>query len=182
MKLKTYQGLNFRPFIENERIRARVSELGRQITAEYEGHNPLLICVLNGAAPFAVDLFRAIDTDAEIVFVRLKSYDGMDSTGKVKEVLGLSESIEGRDVIVVEDIIDTGRTMLKLEADLRAMKPASLRIATLLFQPDALQCPEVKPDYVGFEIPVKFIIGYGLDIDGQARNLNDIYVLDEHEG
>ena len=182
MKLKTYKGLNFRPFIENERIRARVSELGRQITAEYEGHNPLLICVLNGAAPFAVDLFRAIDTDAEIVFVRLKSYDGMDSTGKVKEVLGLSESIEGRDVIVVEDIIDTGRTMLKLEADLRAMKPASLRIATLLFKPDALQCPEVKPDYVGFEIPVKFIIGYGLDIDGQARNLNDIYVLDEHEG
>ena len=182
MKLKTYQGLNFRPFIENERIRARVSELGRQITDEYEGHNPLLICVLNGAAPFAVDLFRAIDTDAEIVFVRLKSYDGMDSTGKVKEVLGLSESIEGRDVIVVEDIIDTGRTMLKLEADLRAMKPASLRIATLLFKPDALQCPEVKPDYVGFEIPVKFIIGYGLDIDGQARNLNDIYVLDEHEG
>lgn len=181
MKRKTYQGLTFRPFIENDEIQARVRELGRQITAEYEGRNPLLVCVLNGAAPFAIDLFRAIDTDAEIAFIRLKSYEGMGSTGKVKEVLGLNDNIEGRDVIIVEDIIDTGRTMLKLEADMHALNPASLRIATLLFKPDALQCPEVKPDYVGFEIPVKFIIGYGLDIDGLARNLNDIYVLDEEE-
>lgn len=179
MERKIYQGLTFKPFIESDRIRARVEELGRQITAEYEGRNPLLICVLNGAAPFAIDLFRAIDTDAEISFIRLKSYEGTGSTGKVKEILGLSQSIEGRDVIIVEDIIDTGRTMMKLEADLRAMNPASLRIATLLFKPDALQCASVKPDYVGFEIPVKFIIGYGLDIDGQARNLKEIYVLDD---
>lgn len=178
MKRKTYQGLTFRPFIESAEIQARVCELGRQITADYEGRKPLLVCVLNGAAPFAIDLFRAVDTDAEIAFIRLKSYEGMGSTGTVKEVLGLGAEIEGRDVIVVEDIIDTGRTMLKLEADLRAMNPASLRIATLLFKPEALQC-SVKPDYVGFEIPVKFIIGYGLDIDGLARNLNDIYVLDE---
>lgn len=116
MKRKTYQGLTFRPFIENDEIQARVRELGRQITAEYEGRNPLLVCVLNGAAPFAIDLFRAIDTDAEIAFIRLKSYEGMGSTGKVKEVLGLNDNIEGRDVIIVEDIIDTGRTMLKLEA------------------------------------------------------------------
>lgn len=178
MKSKTYNGLTFRPFIESTTIQARVAEIGRQITADYAGRCPLLICVLNGAAPFAIDLFRAIDGDAEIAFIRLKSYEGTASTGKVKQMLGLTDSIEGRDVIIVEDIIDTGRTMLKLEADIRALGPASVRIATLLFKPDSLECPEVKPDYVGFTIPKAFIIGYGLDIDGLARNLPDIYVTD----
>lgn len=177
MKQKCYKGLTFIPYIESERIRERVAELGSEITSRFEGKNPLLICVLNGAAPFALDLFRSIDTDAEIAFIRLKSYEGMESSGKVKEVLGLTDSIKGRDVIIVEDIIDTGRTMHKLMADLGEMEPASLSVATLLFKPEALKCPEVKPDYVGFEIPVKFIIGYGLDIDGLARNLRDIYVL-----
>lgn len=178
MKQKTYQGLTFCPFIEKDKIAARVAEIGAEISREYAGKNPLLICVLNGAAPFAVDLFRALDIDAEITFIRLKSYEGMGSTGTVKQVMGLSESLEGRDVILVEDIIDTGNTMLKLEADMRAMNPASVRIATLLFKPEALQAP-VNPDYVGFSIPKKFIIGYGLDIDGAARNLPDIYVLAE---
>lgn len=180
MKIKTYQGLKFRPFIECETIRARVEELGAKITEDFKGRNPLLICVLNGAAPFAIDLFRAIDTDAEITFVRLKSYDGMGSTGNVKQVMGLTEDLAGRDVIIVEDIIDTGNTMTKLVADLKAMNPASVSIATLLFKPEALQV-KVDPQYVGFSIPKKFIIGYGLDIDGQARNLNDIYVLAEKD-
>lgn len=181
MKQKTYQGLTFRPFIESDSIQARVAELGRQISSDYAGKNPLMICVLNGAAPFAMDLFRALDIDAEISFIRLKSYEGTGSTGTVKEVMGLTESIEGRDVILVEDIIDTGNTMVKLEADMRAMRPASLRIATLLFKPEALQAP-VEPHYVGFSIPKKFIIGHGLDIDGASRNLNDIYVLADEDG
>lgn len=178
MKRKTYQGLTFRPFIENETITRRVAELGQRISADYAGEYPLLVCVLNGAAPFAIDLFRALDIDAEITFIRLKSYEGTSSTGAVKQIMGLSESLEGRHVIIVEDIIDTGRTMKRLEADVRAMGPKSVRIATLLFKPEALQVP-IEPDYVGFEIPKKFIIGYGLDIDGMARNLNDIYVVDE---
>ena len=174
--------MNFRPFISNTQISERISGIADSITSEYAGRNPLFVCVLNGAAPFAVDLFRACeDIDAELTFIRLKSYEGIGSTGVVKEVMGLGENLEGRDIILVEDIIDTGNTMVKLLADLEAKKPASIRIATLLFKPDALQHPELKPDYVGFEIPKKFIIGYGLDIDGLARNLNDIYILDEEQ-
>ncbi|MCM1355646.1 MAG: hypoxanthine phosphoribosyltransferase [Staphylococcus sp.] len=180
MKQKSYQGMNFRPYITSSQIQERIGELAKSIIAEYSGRTPLFVCVLNGAAPFAVDLFRACeDMDAELTFMRLKSYEGTGSTGVVKKVMGLSENLGGRDIILVEDIIDTGNTMVKLLEDLQAHNPASIRIATLLFKPAALQHPELKPDYVGFEIPKKFIIGYGLDIDGLARNLNDIYILDE---
>lgn len=178
MKRRTYKGLSFRPFIERADIQARVAAIGQSISRDYSGRYPLLVCVLNGAAPFAIDLFRALDIDAEITFIRLKSYEGTSSSGSVKQIMGLQEDLAGRDVIIVEDIIDTGRTMKRLEADIRALGPASVRIATLLFKPQALQVP-VEPDYVGFEIPGKFIIGYGLDIDGMARNLNDIYVIDD---
>ena len=116
--------------------------------------------------------------DAEISFMRLKSYEGTSTTGVVKEVLGLSENIKGRTVIIIEDIVDTGHTISGLIETLKARQPASLKVATLLFKPEALQC-DVKPDYIGFAIPPKFIIGYGLDLDGLARNLPDIYVLDE---
>lgn len=180
MKQKCYQGMTFHPYITSSQIKERIGELAKSITSEYAGRTPLFICVLNGAAPFAVDLFRACeDMDAELTFMRLKSYEGTGSTGVVKKVMGLSEDLSGRDIILVEDIIDTGNTMVRLLDDLRDNKPASIRIATLLFKPSALQHPELKPDYVGFEIPKKFIIGYGLDIDGLARNLNDIYILDE---
>lgn len=100
-------------------------------------------------------------------------------TGDVKQIMGLSENLEGRHIVLIEDIIDTGNTMVSLLAELRRHKPASIRIATLLFKPEALEHPELHADYVGFEIPKKFIIGYGLDIDGLARNLQDIYILDE---
>lgn len=179
MKQVTYNGLTFVPYIEKEKIAARVAELARDIKRDMgEGTVPLFICVLNGAFPFASDLFRAIDGDAEITFIRLKSYEGMDTSGVVKQVMGLSEDIKGRKVIIVEDIIDTGNTMKRLVADLNKMEPADVKIATLLFKPESLQC-DIKPDYVGFPIPSKFIIGYGLDLDGMARNLPDIYVLKE---
>lgn len=178
MKRKTYKGLTFRPFIDKETISEQVARLGQRISADYAGEYPLLVCVLNGAAPFAIDLFRALDIDAEITFIRLKSYEGTGSTGTVKQIMGLNEDLTGRHVIIVEDIIDTGRTMKRLQADVSAMNPASVRVATLLFKPEALEV-KIEPDYIGFEIPKKFIIGYGLDIDGMARNLNEIYVLDE---
>lgn len=178
MKQVTYNGLTFEPYIKREKIQARIEELGKELTAEFAGKRPLLVCVLNGAFPFASELFMNLDTDAEIAFIRLKSYEGTSSTGTVKEVMGLTENVEGRPVILVEDIIDTGQTIKRLVDTLEAKKPASIKIATLLFKPESLQY-DVKPDYVGFAIPPKFIIGYGLDLDGLARNLRDIYVLKE---
>lgn len=175
----TYNGLKFEPYIENATIKARIKTIADEIKRDYNDSCPLFLCVLNGAFAFASDLFLQTEgLNAEISFIRLKSYEGMDSTGEVKEVLGLKENIEGRTVILIEDIIDTGITMHNLVATLKEKNPAQIKIATLLFKPESLQ-RDIKPDYVGFEIPSKFIIGYGLDIDGLARNLPDIYVLKE---
>ena len=178
MKQVTYNGLDFVPFIDREQIASRVQAMAQEIMRDCGDKKPLFICVLNGAFAFASDLFRAFEADAEIAFVRLKSYDGTGTTGTVKEIHGLNEDIAGRTAIVVEDIVDTGFTMKKMVADLEAKNPAQVKVASLLHKPDSLQC-EVKVDYVGFTIPSKFIIGYGLDLDEQARNLPDIYVLKE---
>lgn len=174
-----YNGLEFEPYITRETIAARVAEIAARINADCAGQRPLFLCVLNGAFPFASDLFRAYEGDAEISFIRLKSYEGTSSTGVVKEVLGLNEDITGRTVIIVEDIIDTGKTIKRLVDDIRSKSPACVKIATMLYKPDSMTT-DVTPDYVGFEIPTKFIIGYGLDLDGLARNLPDIYVLAEN--
>lgn len=175
----TYEGMTFVPYINKSQIQARVAELGQEIMRDCADKSPLFLCVLTGAFPFASDLFRAVEgIDAEIAFIRLKSYDGTSTTGAVKQVMGLHENIEGRTVIVVEDIIDTGTTIYNLVNDLKARNAAEIKVATLLFKPEALQKP-LKPDYIGFCIPKKFIIGYGLDLNEKARNLNDIYILKE---
>lgn len=177
MKEVNYEGMTFVPYISREDIDSRIKELGAEIVRDCAGKQPLFLCVLNGAFPFASDLFRAAEgIDGEIAFIRLKSYEGTSTTGHVREVLGLESDLNGRTVIIVEDIVDTGNTIDKLIATLREKNPADIKIATLLFKPEALVRP-IKPDYVGFKIPKKFIIGFGLDINEKARDLNDIYVL-----
>lgn len=177
----TYNGLTFEPYLTRDEIARQVKRVAEEIRRDHADDNPLFLCVLNGAAIFAVDLFRECAiTQCEISFIRFKSYEGTSTTGTARQVLGLDEKIEGRTVIVVEDIVDTGITARQLLKVLAEKKPHTVKFATLLFKPESLQT-DIKPDYIGFSIPPKFIIGYGLDIDGQARNLHDIFVLSEKE-
>ena len=181
MEEVTYQGLTFEPYIRREEIAKQVHRLAQEIKKDYEGKNPLFLCILNGAFIFASDLFRACDLhDAEISFIRFKSYDGMSSTGEVKQIMGLAEDITDRNILIVEDIIDSGITAAQLRKELAKHNPKSVKMVSLLFKPDALTVGE-PPEYVGFEIPSKFILGYGLDLDGLARNLPDILALKERK-
>ena len=164
--------------IPEERILTEVDRLAARLNRDLEGENPLFLCVLNGSFVFAADLFRRIDIPAEISFVKLASYEGTASTGKVKELVGLAEDITGRTVVVVEDIVDTGRTMQKLVADLKSRGPKAVHICTLLLKPEKLKV-KLDVEYVALEIPNDFIVGYGLDYDGYGRNLRDIYTVVE---
>ncbi len=150
--------------------------MGREITRDLKGKRPLFLSVLNGSFVFAADLVRQCDMDLEITFVKLASYQGTSSSGKITELIGLNESLKGRHVLIVEDIIDSGKTMQELLKTLHAQQPASVQIATLLLKPDALEV-ELDIAYCGFEIPSEFVVGYGLDYDGLGRNLADLYVL-----
>ncbi len=162
--------------IQAEEIQSRVKAIANEINLQYKGKQPLFLGVLNGAFLFMADLFKNINLLCEISFIRVASYSGTSSTGEVKNLIGLKEDIAGRHVIVVEDIVDTGDTMKYLLDELKKQNPASVKLATILFKPAALK-QDVKPDYVGFEIPPAFVVGYGLDYDGLGRNFNDIYVL-----
>lgn len=169
----------FEIFIPFEKITSIVEKMADQINDELNGKSPIFLCVLNGSFMFGTELYKRITSlEAEISFVKLSSYRGVSSTGKVRELIGLSEDLEGRTVIIIEDIVDTGITISNIIEQVKAHKPAEVKIATLLLKPDALQ-KEVDLDYVGFEIPNDFIVGYGLDYDGRGRNLTDIYKVVE---
>ena len=173
--VKTHD-LTFQPFISAEAVAERVMELGAILSQQFVGKNPLMIAVLNGSFVFAADLMRACEMDCEISFVKLSSYEGTGSSGKVTNVIGLDEDIKGRDVIVVEDIIDSGQTMTYFLETLSKLGPSSVSVVTLLLKPEVF-CDRFPVDLIGFEIPNKFVIGYGLDYNGLGRNLKDIYQL-----
>jgi hypoxanthine phosphoribosyltransferase len=164
--------------ISAEEIAAQVKRVAGDINRDYAGKRPLLLGVLNGCFMFASDLMKNLEIECEISFVKFSSYEGADTTGTVKQVMGLNESIEGRDVIIVEDIVDTGLTMHKMLEVLGNSKPASLAIASLFLKPARLRVP-VEVKYSAFEIPDRFIVGYGLDYDGLGRNLPDVYDVKE---
>lgn len=172
---------NFRLYLPNEKINAVIAAMAARMNSELKDKKPLFLCILNGSFIFAADLFKQIDmVDAEISFVKLASYTGDKSTGKVKQLIGLNESIEGRTVVVLEDIVDTGITICNIMDQLNGLNAGEVKIATMLLKPDALQ-REVELDYVGLEIPNDFIVGYGLDYNGYGRNLTDIYTVTDNE-
>ena len=173
------QGHVFEEWLTPAQLAKDVAEVAKQINADYKDKEPLFVVVLNGAFVFASDLLRHVDAHCEVTFIRVSSYWGMASTGQLEFIVPLQQVVDNRDVIIVEDIVDTGLTIHQLKAYLRAHGASSVRVATMLFKPDKLEYDDAKPEYVGHEITNEFVIGYGLDFDGFVRNLDAIYKVKE---
>ena len=169
---------SFRVSIPEAEIKERVKALAEQMSKDLEGKNPIFLGVLNGSFIFAADLMREMTVPCEISFVKLASYQGTTSTGKVREVLGINENLSGRTVVIVEDIVESGQTMKQMIESLGTRNPESVRICTLFFKPEKLK-EDLDLDYVAFRIPDDFIVGYGLDYDGLGRELKDVYTIVE---
>lgn len=167
----------FSPYLSEQQIQDKIKEMAAAINKDYEGRRPLFIAILNGSFMFAADLFKSITIDAEICFIKLASYKGTSSSGQVITAIGLDVDLINRDVIIIEDIVDTGKTLNEFLPKLNHQQPATLKIAALLHKPEAAVFP-VQIDYTGFVIPNRFVVGYGLDYDGLGRNLKEIYQLD----
>jgi hypoxanthine phosphoribosyltransferase len=166
----------FKPYLGHAEIQASIAVLAERINLEYKDKNPLFLGILNGSFMFAADLMKKLSIDCEISFVKLSSYSGTSTTGNVKNLIGLTEEVRNRHIIIVEDIVDTGITLQAANEFLTPLMPASIRTATLLFKPDAYK-GKLPIDYVAFRIPNDFVVGYGLDYDGLGRNLPDIYCI-----
>jgi hypoxanthine phosphoribosyltransferase len=165
---------SFRLYISEEQILTAIQKIADQINRDYKDKKPLFIPILNGSFMFASDLFKDITCSCEISFIKASSYRGLSSSGDVSSLIGLSDDITGRDIIIIEDIIDTGHTLAKIIPSLKELQPASVRVATLLFKPLALKA-NINIDYIGMEIANEFIVGYGLDYNGLGRNFKEIY-------
>jgi len=167
---------SFDTYLSEEIILKRVKELAADLTKEYIGKRPLFIAILNGSFMFASDLFKHLNIEAELCFIKLASYKGMKSSGNVVTSIGLDDDLFDKEVVIVEDIVDTGKTLHNFLPKLLHQQPKSLKIVTLLHKSEATEYP-LQLDYVGFDIPNKFVVGYGLDYDGLGRNLKEIYQL-----
>jgi len=168
----------FKLFISEKQIQEAVEEMAHQMNKELKGKKVFLIGILNGCFMFAADLVKHLDLDCTITFLKLASYQGTSSTGKVKRLIGLNEDIKDQTVVVLEDIVDTGITLDFIQKQLRGYEPAEIKLASLLYKPEACQ-RDVSLDYVGIEIPDDFVVGYGLDYNGYGRNLRHIYTVIE---
>ncbi|MDU0371648.1 hypoxanthine phosphoribosyltransferase [Hymenobacter sp. ZK17L-C2] len=164
----------FEPYLSAVELQAAIKQVATQLNQDYAGQPVIFVVVLNGSFMFAADLLKEISVPCEVCFIRVASYQGTSSSGEVKEVLGLTEDLRGRHVVIVEDIVDTGHTMRMLLDTLGGQQPASLEVATLFLKPECLQ-QELSLRYVGLSIPNDFIVGYGLDFDGLGRNYPNVY-------
>jgi len=178
MDIITVKDKSFKPFISEESLQKSIKETATKINYDYRGKSPIFIGVLNGSFMFFSDLLKSIDLKCTVSFVKLSSYQGISSTGTVDELIGLNEDLKGKDIILVEDIVDTGNTIDKLYDIIKDKEANSIRVSTLLYKPEAYK-KSYEIDYVSIEIPNKFVVGYGLDYDGLGRNLNSIYILNE---
>ena len=176
MSIVKIKDKTFETSISAEEIAKRVKELAQQLSKDFEGKNPLFLAVLNGSFIFAADLMREITIPCEISFVKLASYQGTTSTGKIKEVIGINEDLSGRTVVIVEDIVESGLTMKRMIETLGTRNPASVHICTLFVKRENLQV-DLDIEYAAFSIPNAFIVGYGLDYDQQGRQLKEVYSL-----
>jgi hypoxanthine phosphoribosyltransferase len=176
MNIVKIKDKTFKTSIDAATIQEHIKEVAARINKDFEGKNPLFLSVLNGAFMFTADLMKLVTIPCEVSFVKLASYQGTISTGKIKEVLGINEDLTGRHIIIVEDIVDTGRTMHQMMEGLGARNPGSIDICALFVKPDKLEEP-IDIKYSAFSIPNDFIVGYGLDYDQQGRNLPEIYTL-----
>ena len=172
----TIKDLEFIPYVTHSDILERIREIGIKINQDYEGKNPLFIAVLNGSFMFASDLMKQVDLKSELTFIKVNSYDGTESSGHIREMIGIGQSITDRHIVIIEDIVDTGHTINYLIDELSKKDPSSLEVVTLFSKPDSHET-DLYVKYVGFEIPNKFIVGYGLDYDGYGRNYQDVYQL-----
>lgn len=177
MKIIRVLDKEFRPYISSSEIAERISAIADELNSKLEGKKPLFLCILNGAFMFAADLLRQISVPAEISFIKVASYDGTESTGRIAETIGLDKDIEGRTVVIVEDIIDSGLTMKYLLERLNAKLPEKIYVTALFSKPCNMKA-DIQIDYCAFRIPDKFIIGYGLDYDGYGRNYPDVYAIE----
>lgn len=176
MELVRVKDKDFELSIPADEILKAVHKLAARMNEDLKGQNPLFLCVLNGSFIFAADLLKKINIDCGISFIKLASYQGTSSTGDVRTLVGLDEDINGRTIVIIEDIVDTGNTIVALVEQLTNLNPRDIKIATLLFKPEAYE-KDIKIDYVALEVPNDFLVGYGLDYDGLGRNLESIYTL-----
>lgn len=167
----------FKPYLTEKLLSDRIKVLGRKISKDFAGKDMIVVGILNGAFIFLADLCRAISIPHQVSFVKINSYEGVESSGKIKLIMGLNDNLSGKNILIIEDIVDTGTSMDFLISEFLSYKPASISVATLLFKPEAFRF-NYALDYVGFEIPNKFVVGYGLDYDGLGRNLPSIYQLE----
>ena len=172
----TVHDKSFETYLPEEKIQQRIREMAKEINRDYAGERPFFIAILNGSFMFASDLFKQLTVEADICFIKLASYKGLESSGKVVTTIGLDDDLFGKDVIIVEDIVDTGKTLHNFLPRLEHQQPKSLKIATLLHKSEATEYP-LALHYIGFDIPNKFVVGYGLDYDGLGRNFKEIYQL-----